>query len=230
MNYVISDIHGYYSIYEQVKNMLKPNDKVYFLGDAGDRGPDSWKTITAIYNDPQWVYLKGNHEQMLVDAMKDDLGDDYNRFDSFNKQHLFTNEGQDTYESWANLDENEKIKWYNRLSKLPEYLIINLNEKEYHLSHAGFNPWSINKNYLWDRKHYKTLPNNCFNTTYKDMYIVHGHTPVWYMDYSYETNKLTETPISYNFDHKICIDLGVYETKKSCLYCLDTNSYIILSV
>lgn len=41
MNYVISDIHGYYSIYEQVKNMLKPNDKVYFLGDAGDRGPES---------------------------------------------------------------------------------------------------------------------------------------------------------------------------------------------
>ena len=162
---------------------------------------------------------------MLIDAMEDAHSTD----DSFNKEFLFANGGQDTYESWIGLDKNEKIKWYNRLSELPEYIVINLNNKEYHLSHAGFNPWSIFKNYLWDRKHYKTLPNNLFNTTYKNTYIVHGHTPVWDIDYSYGTNKLTAIPISYNFDHKICIDLGIYETKKSCLYCLDTNSYVILS-
>ena len=35
MVYVMSDLHGHYKIYEKVKAMLKPEDKVYFLGDAG---------------------------------------------------------------------------------------------------------------------------------------------------------------------------------------------------
>ena len=41
--YACSDIHGYYQIYEKIKSILKPDDCVYFLGDANDRGPDSWK-------------------------------------------------------------------------------------------------------------------------------------------------------------------------------------------
>ena len=71
--YALGDLHGHYEIYEKVKAMLKPEDTVYFLGDAGDRGPDSWKCIKAIYDDPQFIYIKGNHEDMLVKAFVDVL-------------------------------------------------------------------------------------------------------------------------------------------------------------
>ncbi len=37
-HYAISDLHGCYNIYEQVCAILEPDDIVYFLGDACDRG------------------------------------------------------------------------------------------------------------------------------------------------------------------------------------------------
>ena len=63
--YAVSDLHGHLEIYKQIKAMLKPGDIVYCLGDCGDRGPRPWETIKAVYEDPQFIYLKGNHEDML---------------------------------------------------------------------------------------------------------------------------------------------------------------------
>lgn len=73
--YAVSDLHGYLDLYKQIKAFLKPEDKVIFLGDAGDRGPQPWETIKAIAADPQWTYLMGNHEHMLAGAMCEYLED-----------------------------------------------------------------------------------------------------------------------------------------------------------
>lgn len=62
--YAISDLHGMLCLYQEVKKFLKPEDKVYCLGDCGDRGPDPWETIKAVAADPQFIYIKGNHEDM----------------------------------------------------------------------------------------------------------------------------------------------------------------------
>ena len=69
-HYAIADIHGMFDIYIQVCDMLQPDDVVYFLGDAGDRGYDGFHCINYIYSDPQWIYLKGNHEDMFVHAAR----------------------------------------------------------------------------------------------------------------------------------------------------------------
>lgn len=37
--FACADLHGQYNLYKQIKNFLKEDDKVYFLGDATDRGP-----------------------------------------------------------------------------------------------------------------------------------------------------------------------------------------------
>ena len=59
--YIFGDLHGYIEILKKIKSMIQPDDIVYFIGDAGDRGPQSWECINAIYEDPQFIYLKGNH-------------------------------------------------------------------------------------------------------------------------------------------------------------------------
>ena len=69
MVYAVSDLHGMYELYEKICAKLKPEDEVIFLGDAGDRGPDGWKLIRAILDNPQWIYLLGNHEDMLINAI-----------------------------------------------------------------------------------------------------------------------------------------------------------------
>ena len=46
--YACSDLHGMLHFYKAIKDILKPEDIVYFLGDAGDRGPHPWECIKTI--------------------------------------------------------------------------------------------------------------------------------------------------------------------------------------
>lgn len=38
--YACSDLHGRLDLLKQIQDFLQPDDTVYFLGDAGDRGPN----------------------------------------------------------------------------------------------------------------------------------------------------------------------------------------------
>ena len=68
--YATCDWHGYLGIYSEIKAFLQPDDIVYFLGDANDRGDHGYALMKLIYNDPQFKYLKGNHEQMFIDVAR----------------------------------------------------------------------------------------------------------------------------------------------------------------
>ena len=65
--YACSDIHGSLSIWNKIKEILKPNDALYFLGDACDRGFDGWQIIKEMLDDLRVIYIRGNHEQLPLD-------------------------------------------------------------------------------------------------------------------------------------------------------------------
>lgn len=221
--YACTDLHGRYDLYLQIKKFLRPGDKVYFLGDAGDRGPDSWKLIKAILKNEQFIYLKGNHEDMLAAAMKDYIEDE--RMD-YNHHILCNNGGENTFSEWS-LDEYRN-NWYHVIKNLPIHAEYD-NEQGFHiiLTHAGFTPnkstMPTDDDLLWDRKHiYDEWPADCANT----VLIVHGHTPTLYLakrlDKSYEPGAFW-----YCNDHKVCLDTGAYATNCTCLLDLDTfNEHI----
>ena len=58
--YALSDLHGNEILFNKILNFLTPNDKVYFLGDAADRGKVGFGLIKQIYEDPRFIYVKGN--------------------------------------------------------------------------------------------------------------------------------------------------------------------------
>jgi serine/threonine protein phosphatase 1 len=71
--YVIGDVHGCLSeLACLVENLpLKPADRIVFLGDYIDRGPDSKGVIDYLLDmaktaPNEMVFLKGNHEDMLL--------------------------------------------------------------------------------------------------------------------------------------------------------------------
>ena len=68
--FAVADLHGMLELYQKIKDFLEPEDKVFYLGDMGDRGTDCWETVKAIMDDPQFECLKGNHEDMLIKAME----------------------------------------------------------------------------------------------------------------------------------------------------------------
>ena len=217
--YACSDLHGRYDLYLQIKQFLKPEDKVYFLGDAGDRGPDSWKLIKTILQDSQFTYLKGNHEDMLVEAMED-----YIKYDGLMSEAyalLCSNGGEHTFEEWTL--EHYSTSWWHILKSLPTHIEYD-NAQGFHLmlTHAGFTPNKTKMptidNLLWDRSHITdSWPEDCANT----VLIIHGHTPIPHL-----ANRLRVEyepgAFWYCDNHKICLDTGAFATNYTCLLDLDT--------
>jgi serine/threonine protein phosphatase 1 len=71
----IGDIHG---CLDQLRELLArvvptPHDQLVFLGDYVDRGPDSAGVVEVLLTLrdqlPRTVFLRGNHEQMLLDVL-----------------------------------------------------------------------------------------------------------------------------------------------------------------
>ena len=67
-NYVCSDLHGYLELYKKIKSFIKPEDTVFFLGDAGDRlnGVDGEKQRNMIQ-------LIADYGQSIVNLYRDQV-------------------------------------------------------------------------------------------------------------------------------------------------------------
>lgn len=212
--YACSDLHGMYQLYEKIKRFLKPDDVVYFLGDAVDRGPNSFKLFKAIYYDPQFRFIKGNHEDMFYEALED-----FERRGNFagSRSHLHRcNGGMITWEQWIN--DGADLNWGRKILGLPERLdYINKDNITVCLTHAGFTPGSNHYDYIWDRKHFD---DDMTDELCKDVMIVHGHTPWCYLTGEDELSK--PHIVTYGDGHKIDIDCGSFFSGVAALLNLDT--------
>lgn len=71
----VGDIHGYIEQLNRLMDVVSPtaDDKVVFIGDYIDRGPNSQGVISYLIEFekrfPNTVFLRGNHEQMFLDAL-----------------------------------------------------------------------------------------------------------------------------------------------------------------
>lgn len=223
--YACSDLHGMLNLYKTVKEFIQPDDVVFFLGDAGDRGPHPWECIKTIMDDPQFIYIKGNHEDMLVNAMGKGYGRQFNL--------LRSNGGKDTYHQ-AMKEENWP-EWRNRLRKLPTHMeYLNAQGERVCLSHAGFTPWGIenseaigwnwDEDLIWSRDHF--LDKWPEDEEFKSTIIVHGHTPVPYLlediDPACRMGEVEPGALWYCNGRKCCIDAGAVFTGYFSLLNLDT--------
>ena len=69
--YVTSDAHGHVRALDEAlsKISLTSDDTLYVLGDMIDRGPDPVGVIKLVRSLPNARVLKGNHEQIMLDAI-----------------------------------------------------------------------------------------------------------------------------------------------------------------
>lgn len=170
--FCVGDIHGcsatlYKLITEEIR--LQKNDKLIFVGDYIDRGPDSKGVIDIIldlYNKNYDVTcLMGNHEEMFIESDTDD--EIY--------EHWLTNcGGKFTLQSLNITTYDELHDTYKYFFKtLLHYKTLN---NKYIIVHAGLNFRNIDlfeDKYalLWERNtqiNHEVLQNRK---------IIHGHTP-----------------------------------------------------
>lgn len=168
MLWAIGDVHGCRIALERLISDISPteNDKLIFLGDYIDRGPDSKGVVDYLIELSKrvnCVFLRGNHEQMLLDVV--DNGDD---------TYLWLiNGAQATWRSYGNLQlliSNEEHMEFYRNTKF--YHI----EDNYLFVHGGVRPKvPIDKqdvrDLIWIREEFITKSHGLGYT------VIFGHTP-----------------------------------------------------
>ncbi|MCR4658324.1 MAG: fructose-bisphosphatase class III [Lachnospiraceae bacterium] len=69
--YVVSDLHGQYGVFmkgiEEIG--LEPDDFLYVIGDAIDRGNDGIRILQEIINRPNMDLILGNHELLMLNSV-----------------------------------------------------------------------------------------------------------------------------------------------------------------
>jgi hypothetical protein len=217
--YAFSDLHGDEFLWNCISNYLKPGDIAYCLGDVCDRGPDGIKMMQEILKDKRIIYLKGNHEEMLLNAITT-----YN-LDGYSGEIK-------TLQDYLSLPQDEQDELKKQLEELPIVTMwFHPNQiTKVLLSHAGIScdniyTWEQKKhfdNYLWGREHIKE--DEWKNDIFPNVYIVHGHTPVQ----TIKPDQGAEVLITCN-EHKYNIDLGTPTSKTAVLLDLETFEPIYFS-
>ena len=169
--FVISDIHGCCKTFKKLlleTIIIKRSDKIYCVGDYVDRGKDSKGVIDLIVklrSDGYNIYtLRGNHEQMMIDAVKDEQ----------RLKHWLRNGGTQTLMSFGISSINELPYLYVNFLKRTKKFI---ETDKYVIVHAGLNfrsanPFKDKEAMLWTRDEYFV------RSKIKNKVMIHGHTPI----------------------------------------------------
>ncbi|MBI2090132.1 MAG: serine/threonine protein phosphatase [Deltaproteobacteria bacterium] len=204
--YVIGDIHG---CPEELARLLEalplqPADRIVFLGDYVDRGPDSSGVISHLIEwqeraPQELIFLKGNHEDMFLSYLG--LGGNYG--DMF----LFNGGGATlaSYGAARRVESREEI-----LARIPPgHLEFLENLRLYYLMepflcvHAGIHParplaQQVEEELLWIRDEF------ILNRHPLPYTVLFGHTP--------------QREAFFHLPYKVGLDTGlVYGNKLSCL-------------
>ena len=204
--YVIGDLHGCVNelVHLLTSLPIQRGDRMVFLGDYIDRGPDARGVISQLMEfqrtgEQEMVFLKGNHEDMLLSY----LGLGGRHGDMF-----LYNGGQDTLTSYGISDISASSA--ELVARFPElHLQFLTNLKSYYVVepffcvHAGIRPLrSLSEqnesDMLWIRNEFIVNPHRLPFT------VLFGHTP--------------QNEVLFDLPYKVGLDTGlVYGNKLSCL-------------
>ena len=138
--YCSSDWHGCLAPANKVFEFLKPDDKLYFLGDVVDRGKDGIKLFTRLANDNRVVMLKGNHEDIMEHGILNLLEGHCDN----DTMHWIDNGGEPTWNTLNYLSEIS-VQWYlDKIKRMPTEIVYKSPKgHSVILEHAGYSPFAL---------------------------------------------------------------------------------------
>lgn len=183
MHYVMSDIHGDMNAFAKIMSMidLQRNDRLYILGDVIDRGEYGIELLQTIRDIPNCTLLMGNHEYMMINALRNP--------DKKRLMRIWENNGCDhTYASFKVLSEEQQEEMLVYLESLPIQIEITVDGDTYILVHAA--PKELFEAENWKYKTKKEFSLWHRITKYAVMpegkTVIFGHTPTKMLYYSYD--------------------------------------------
>ena len=201
----IGDIHGYTDALNALLYAVSPSssDQIVFLGDYVDKGPDvagTLELLSKLSQEHDWIFLRGNHDQMMLDAYRD----------------------PSTFAVWDCLSGDEPLSSYGSgtteelLRRVPEHHIRFLSDRccdfyetdSFIFVHAGIRAHVSPGEEEVDRLQWMVLSSATAHLSGRT--VVCGHS-------SQESGRIAD------FGHTICLDTGI--TKGKYLTCLDLGDF-----
>lgn len=169
----IGDIHGCVRTLTTLWNKIKPyRDALHvFVGDYIDRGPSSRQVVDFLLDvkdDRECVFLRGNHEEMLLDALYQNNIDNwmYNGGDSTLKSYNHARSVRDIPESHLNFYKETKL-----YHETDNYFFVHAGVPPYQTIAESLDDKSSEHFFLWGREHL-----NAFDVPWEKT-VIFGHTP-----------------------------------------------------
>ncbi|HAG81013.1 MAG TPA: serine/threonine protein phosphatase [Cyanobacteria bacterium UBA12227] len=210
---VIGDVHGHYDTLMTLLDAIAPtgDDRVYFLGDLIDRGPQSSQVVEFVKRNG-YPCLLGNHEQMVLDILGN--GDIH----APSLQAWLYSGGHSTINSYGEQGvSQEHLDW---MRTLPTYLDLG----DIWLVHAGVHPQlPIEKQtadqFCWIREEFHGIQEPYF----RDKLIITGHTITFTIP-GVMPGKIAQGR------GWLDIDTGAYHPKSGWLTGLDITNAVVYQV
>ena len=164
---IIGDVHGSFLQLTQLLDQVQldcQRDRLIFLGDLMDRGPQSWEVFDLVRRlklemGERCMLIKGNHEQMMLEAEKDRM-----------MMNLwYTNGGGRTVQSFKRHRDQvwNHSAWFRQM-------VLYVETEDFICVHGGIGPegpeQTDEETFLWDRF---ILEGN-----YQGKLVIAGHTPL----------------------------------------------------
>lgn len=169
------DIHGCFKAAKKAVELAEDLClQAIFLGDYVDRGPSAIETLRVLIqakeNHPDWVFLRGNHDQMLLDLINEDaLTTDVGKV--LGAIQYDYKQASTSYEEWKALENEEQSAILSFLSSTIYYF----ENQKYIFSHAIINMYGglvsqkTKELLIWNYDYHPIW--------YRKMFV-HGHLPV----------------------------------------------------
>ncbi len=232
MEYIISDIHGCFEQYQRLLEKIKfsPEDKLYVLGDAIDRGPEPVKVLQDMMKRSNVIFVLGNHDFIMYTLMKKlsevITEENYNKYLTteflLDYNLWFQDGGWITAKQFIKLDYSEKMHILDYIAEASLYEIIENNRKEYRLVHTGpgnFEPdKSLDEYDLYDFLDERTDYTRRYYQE-ENVFLVTGHTPTVCI-------KGWEKPEVYKKNGHIAIDCACVSGGNLAAFCVETEEIV----
>lgn len=205
--FYFTDVHGEYNLFQYIIKWCKKQDPecmIIYGGDAADRGPEGYRIIQELLNDPKILYIYGNHEDLFVKAADAIIGAYANNDERYEflhtcnhdraklilremsardnedvKLHLY-NGGEPTLLSWLEDGANEEI--IDKIRNLPRtFSYENIDFCHAGSSYSAFEAVAKaeynGEAYPWYDEEMVIWDRGCIPLGWKtDRICVHGHT------------------------------------------------------
>lgn len=209
---IIGDVHGHYDGLMTLLEAIAPgsDDRVYFLGDLIDRGPQSAQVVDFVLQSP-YQCLLGNHELMLLEVLS-------GRASNQVRQAWLYSGGYETLTSYQTVAiPHHHIEW---MQSLPTYLDLG----DIWLAHAGVDPKltlaeQTTDQLCWVRHEFHGTSQPYF----PDKLIIVGHT------ITFTLPGVNPGQIAQG-QGWIDIDTGAYHPKSGWLTGLDITNKVVYQV